>query len=253
MIKNWLRIILILTFFISISVYVNFKSENIPDPDSLYHIRHAWIYQTNGIFDSSFPWTQFSAIRIIGADLWYGFHVLLIPFTYISDLAVAIKIAAIFITFLVLASFYVALKNMDIKYSELWAIFFLFSSPAIITRMTMTRPHPLSLGLTALIFSFFYPAPSLSLPAGRQALDRHSEKGRAWYGTSSAILVLIFSFLLSWVHSSIFWFPIIVICTIVFFQWLNNQKVDAQKFIAFILGIAGGLIARPHQIGRAHV
>ncbi|MDO8496199.1 MAG: hypothetical protein Q7S43_01975 [bacterium] len=220
--RNWFKILLILTIFLGISIYVNFRPQNIPDPDSLYHIRHAWIYQTNGIFDSSFPWTQFSAIRTMGADLWYGFHILLIPLTYISELTIAIKIAAVFITFFVLASFYIALKNIDIKFSELWAIFFLFSSPVIITRMTMMRPHPLSLGLTALIFSFFYKGP--------------------------AILVLIFSFLLSWMHSSIFWLPIIAVCILVLFQWLNNQVVSTRKLIAFLVGIATGLIARPHPV-----
>ena len=220
--KNWVRILLILTTFLGISIYVNFRSQNILDPDSLYHIRHAWIYRTNGIFDSSFPWTQFSVIKTMGADLWYGFHVFLIPFTYISDLAVAIKLAAIFTTFFVLASIYVALKNLNIKLSGLWAIFFLFSSPTIIPRMMMVRPHPLSLGLTALIFSFFYTGPS--------------------------VLVFIFSFILSWMHSSIFWFPIIAVCALVLFKRLNNQKIDVHKLIVFLAGIAAGLMARPHPL-----
>ncbi len=220
--RSWLRILLILALFLGISIYVNFKSQSIPDPDSLYHIRHAWIYQTNGIFDSSFPWTQFSAIKTMGADLWYGFHILLIPLTFISDLTIAIKIASVFITFLVLASFYTAFKNIDIKFPELWATFFLFSSPAIITRMTMTRPHPLSLGLVALIFSFFY--------------------------QGSMALVFVFSFLLNWMHSSIFWFPIITVCVLIFFQWLNNQKIDIKKIIAFLGGTIAGLLVRPHPL-----
>src|SRR3989338_14989 len=219
---NRLKLLLILLFFLGISVYVNLRSENIIDPDSLYHIRHAWIYQTNGIFDSSFPWTQFWAIRIMGADLWYGFHVFLIPFTYIKDLAFSIKIAGISITFLVLVSFYLAFKNINIKFPELWVAFFLFSSPAILTRMMMMRPHPLSLGLTALIFSFFY--------------------------RGSAMLVFIFSFLLSWMHSSVFWFPIIAVCVLILVKRLNNQEIYVRKFAAFLGGIAAGLLARPHPL-----
>ena len=158
----------------------------------------------------------------MGADLWYGFHVFLIPLTYISDLAVAIKIAAVFITFLVLVSIYAALKNVGIKFSELWTIFFLFSSPALITRMTMTRPHPLSLALIALIFSFFY--------------------------RGSVILIFVFSFLLSWMHSAVFWFPIIMVCILVLFKRLNNQEINIRKFTAFLIGIAAGLMARPHPL-----
>ena len=205
--RKWLKIMLTLVIFFGISVYVNFKSQNFFDPDSFYHLRHAWIYQTNGVFDSSFPWTQFSAIKTMGADLWYGFHVFLIPFTYLSSLSAAIEVVSIFVTFLALASFYAAFKNIDIKYSELWSIFFLFSSPSIITRMTMARPHPLSLGLTALILSFFY--------------------------RGSAMLVFVFSFLLSWIHSAVFWFPILAVGFLALFKWLNNQEVDMRKLAAF--------------------
>lgn len=220
--KSWLKTALILAIFLSISAYVNFRSETIPDPDSFYHIRHAWIYQTNGIFDSSFPWTQFSTIRTMGADLWYGFHIFLIPLTSISDLSFAIKIAAFLITFLFLVSVYTALKNIKIELPELWTIFFLLSSPSIITRMTMTRPHPLSLGLIALIFSYFYKGP--------------------------AILVLIFSFILSWIHSSVFWFPIIAAGVLMLIKRLNNQQVEIYKFTALLGGIVTGLMARPHPL-----
>lgn len=220
--KNWLKLLLILSFFLGISMYANLKFQNIPDPDSLYHMRHAWVYRINGVFDSSFPWTQFSVIRVMGADLWYGFHVFLIPLTYISDLTIAIKIAAILTTFLVLASLYMALKNINVKFPELWAIFFLFSSPAIITRMTMTRPHPISLGLTALIFSFFV--------------------------RGSAIPVFVFSFILSWIHSSIFWFPVLVIGFLIIFQRLYGQAVNIRKIAAFSGGIVAGLMARPHPL-----
>lgn len=220
--KNRLEACLVLAFFLSISIYVNFKLQNISDPDSLYHIRHAWIYRTNGIFDSSFPWAQFSVIRTMGADLWYGFHIILIPLTYVNDLTIAIKLAAIFITFFVATSLYAALKNINVNFSGLWVIFFLFSSPSIITRMTMMRPHPVSLGLMALIFSFFF-------------------KG-------SAVLVFIFSFILSWIHSSIFWFPILVIGSLIIFQRLYGQAVNTRKIGAFWGGITAGLMIRPHPL-----
>ena len=49
------------------------------DPDGFYHIRHARVYRTQGLFDSGFPWARFSAIRDQASDLWYGFHVLHVP------------------------------------------------------------------------------------------------------------------------------------------------------------------------------
>lgn len=220
--RDWLKVLLVMAFFLGISVYVNFRSSNIPDPDSLYHIRHAWIYRVSGIFDSSFPWTQFSAIRTMGADLWYGFHIILIPLTYVNDLTAAIKLASVFITFLVAASLYAALKNIDVKFPALWATFFLISSPSIITRMTMMRSHPISLGLIALIFSFFI-------------------KG-------SAIRVFAFSFILSWIHASIFWFPVLIASFLVIFQRIYGQTINIRKVAVFLGGILLGLMARPHPL-----
>ena len=49
------------------------------DPDGFYHIRHARVYRTQGLFDNGFPWARFSAIRGQAGDLWYGFHVLHVP------------------------------------------------------------------------------------------------------------------------------------------------------------------------------
>lgn len=212
----------ILTIFLAISAYANFRSVNIFDPDSFYHIRHAWLYRVNGIFDSSFPWLQYSVVNSLGSDLWYGFHIFLIPFTYIADLTWAIKIAGLVITFLVLTACYITFKKLAIKFPAFWSIIFIFSSSKVLWRMIMTRPHPLSLVLTALIFGFFY-------------------SGSAW-------LVLLFSFLISWIHSAVFWFPIIAIAPLVLFKALNNQKIDLTKVAALLGGIVIGLLARPNPL-----
>ena len=55
-------------------------SPSTADPDGFCHIRHAWVYRTQGLFDSGFPWACFSAIRDQASDLWYGFHVPLVPY-----------------------------------------------------------------------------------------------------------------------------------------------------------------------------
>ena len=88
--------------------------------------------------------------------------------------------------------------------------------------MLMTRPHPISLGLIALIFSFFNNGPLLP--------------------------ILISSFLLSWFHSSFFWFPIATITPIIIFKWLNKEKIGITKISGLLISVAGGLMARPHPI-----
>src|SRR5262249_18679948 len=79
----------------------------IADSDSFYHIRHAWEYRIRGIGDSSFPWAQYSAVRTCGADIWYGFHLLMIPVTLLHPLlngiyggAFAVTVASLWLLFL---------------------------------------------------------------------------------------------------------------------------------------------------------
>ena len=220
--KKIIKALGIILLFLSVSTLLNFRIENILEPDSLYHIRHAWLYRTTGFFDSSFPWTQFSAVRTMGADLWYGFHILLVPLTYISDPALAVKMGGFVITFLVLISCYWAFRNLGIKFPEMWSIFFLLSSPAIMQRMTFTRPHPLSLALMALIFSFFF--------------------------SGSAAMIFVCSFILSWIHSAVFWLPLIIGSFVAVFNKLGKQKLEPSKFVALVAGIAAGLFARPNPI-----
>src|SRR3989344_4316759 len=78
--------------------FLHFQSPNIPDRDSLYYIRDAWLLRTNSLFDTQFPWTYYSSIRLLGSDIWYGGTLLLIPFTYFSNLFLGVKLAGVIFT-----------------------------------------------------------------------------------------------------------------------------------------------------------
>src|SRR5438874_6119855 len=67
------------------------------DADAFYHLKHAWVYRTGGLLQTAFPWTQYSAIRREAADLWYGFHVLLLPLTF-GDLVTGLRVGAFLVT-----------------------------------------------------------------------------------------------------------------------------------------------------------
>lgn len=221
-IKPWLSWLLIIFFFLSVAYFANFRSLNIYDPDSFYHIRHSWLYKELGLSYSEFPWVQYSVIQELKSDLWYGFHIFLLPFTYFDDLGLGIKIAGFTITFAVLLSLYLALRNLHVIYPAIWPFLFIFSSPLILYRMAMTRPHPLSLAFSMLIFSFLI-------------------RGRLWP-------VLVFSFLTAWIHSALFWFPLVVFFVIFIFKTAINQKIEVNKLIALVVGLTGGLFARPNPI-----
>lgn len=220
--RPWIGLVFVFLIFLTLALYANLRTDRIFDPDSFYHIRHARVLLENGIFNTEFPWTYYSTVRLAGSDMWYGFHILLIPFTYINNMALAIKIAGVFITFSVLVSCYFAFKNLGIKFPAFFSTFFILSSSAVLFRMAMTRPHPLSLGLLALIFSFF-------------------NSGSIW-------LVLIFSFLTGWLHSVVFWLPIVAVAPIVIFKKLNNQKVEITKIFVLLGGLITGMLARPNPL-----
>ena len=88
---NWAFLLLGL---VGLAVILQFSTSNAFDTDSLYHIKHSFLYRTEGIFSGAFPWTQYSVISTYAADLWYGFHILTLPLSWFSDLGTGIKLAA---------------------------------------------------------------------------------------------------------------------------------------------------------------
>ena len=105
--KEWIAILFL---FVAIASVFYSASPNIADPDGFYHLKHAQIYKDNGIFFKNFPWVQYSSINVLKSDLWYGFHILLIPFAG-SDSASGIKTAGIFLTIISLLFLWMMFKR----------------------------------------------------------------------------------------------------------------------------------------------
>ncbi len=72
--------------FVAIAAVFHLLSPNLLDLDSFCYIRLAWMYRDRGLLDGEFPWLPYSAIKDLSSSLWYGFGVVLIPFTYFDDL-----------------------------------------------------------------------------------------------------------------------------------------------------------------------
>src|SRR5262245_50073056 len=77
----------------------------IADLDAFYHLGHAAAYAEGSIFDTSFPWATQSAVADHGADLWWGFHVALLPLVALGSVAWGIRVGALALTVLVLGTF----------------------------------------------------------------------------------------------------------------------------------------------------
>ena len=145
-------IFLILT--IAVSIFLHFRSENIADSDSFYHFRHADIYRRSGLMISEFPWIAYSVIKEFASDIWYGFHVFLIPFTFLKDQVLGIKIAGTFLTATLLIILYWSLAKLKVSKKYFWPFLALFAAPNVLFHFAMTRPHILSTAFAILLFAF---------------------------------------------------------------------------------------------------
>ncbi|MDP3800053.1 MAG: hypothetical protein Q8Q90_01380 [bacterium] len=215
-----LSIILLLA---GIALALQFSTPNIADPDAFYHMAHAKVYAERGIFYNEFPWAQFSIIKDLKSDIWYGFHLFLIPFTYIKNGILGMKLAGAFITFLTLSGFYFALSKLKIKWPILWALVFVLATPDVMYRLTMTRPHNLSFALTAIIFALFL-------------------SSRKKYP------IFILGFIAAFLHSALSWLPLAVVILTSIVLKLRREPAKLNSVIYLALGIIGGLLARPNPL-----
>lgn len=212
---------------LAVSFYLHFNSEKIADPDSFYHFRHAALYAEGGLFSAGFPWIPYSIINKYSADIWYGFHVLLIPFVWIDDPLIGIRLAGVFVTASYLFVVYHVCRKLEIKLAPVWPFILLFSSAFLLHRLTMLRPHVLSLGLSMLL---------LTLLA--------SAKLRA---------VFLAAFALTWLHLSLFFVPIIVCAVYVSTKLLIEKSLAWRESLALIGGLIAGWLVRPNPFGAAQI
>lgn len=224
--RNWTGLAGALVLAVALSLFLHIQSWAIADPDGLYHFRHAWVYRTQGFFNSSFPWVQYSVIKGAGADLWYGFHFLLAPFTYIKDPLLALKTASFAATAAGVLLIFFSLKRLEIKWPHLWTVLFLTSAPDLFYRISALRPQLLSFGLSFLFFAYFF----------RPASGRRK---------SSAIFFVI-SFVSVWVHAALFWVNFIIFGAGSLMEKIFGKKLRLKEFLAAATGALFGFFLRPN-------
>lgn len=212
---------------LALSFYLHFHSDKFPDPDIFYHFRHAALYAANGPFDSEFPWARYSIIGQFAADIWYGFHVLLIPFVWLGDPLIGMRLAGVLVSAACLTLIYLVCLQLEIKAAPIWPFVMLFSSAFLLHRLTMLRPHVLSLGLSVLILAL--------LIAGRS---------RAVFLAAAA---------LAWLHLSLFFVPLIVLGVFAATKLLTEKRFAWGGSLALMGGLAAGWLLRPNPFGAARI
>ncbi|NIM07189.1 MAG: hypothetical protein GTN69_07295 [Armatimonadetes bacterium] len=226
-IRGLLGLILFAITAIAASTYVNRISSNIPDFDFFYHLRHASLYVSDGLFMKEFPWATYSIINRFAADIWYGFHLLLIPITLFPDPNSQIKATPVFILALFLLLFYLAARHSRFSYPYFWPFFLLFSAAVFVERLVQARPHVLSMGLTALLFSFII-------------------SGSIWG-------VFFVSLALTFFHLTFLWLAILIAVLITIVKLRTERTFEWRKPAVMILGLLAGWLVRPNPIGAAKI
>lgn len=206
--------------FVLVSAFFQFIIPNVADIDSFFYIRLASIYNDTGLLNTAFPWIQASVIKGLGSSLWYGFGVLLIPFTIFQDPALGIKIAGLLLTAGALFSFYLVLRKLAVKNPLFWTFFMFFAGPNSMNHLLRTRPQTLSLALLPLFFYFVL-------------------KKNFW-GT------LIIAFCVAWGHLNFAWLPVLVFIAIAMARLAVEKSFNWKGGLATVGGVLLGWLARPN-------
>jgi hypothetical protein len=210
---------------VALAAYLHLSLPNTPDRDGLYHYRHASLYWEHGPLTHGLPWSSYSVLSSIGADIWYGFHLLLAPFTLGRDPVRGVKLAGVFDLAALLVLVYAAMRFARMRLAFLWPLVVIGFSPYLLYRFVMTRPHVISTGFAALLLAC--------------AVD-----GSLWG-------IGLVSFAITFVHLGFFWVIPLIVGVVIFTKRVTEGKLDWREIAAAIAGGMVGWALRPDPIGAA--
>lgn len=222
-----LHFLLFLGAAFALSAYLQFRTPYFPDRDAFYHFGHALAYRERGPFYGAFPWASASVIRQYGADLWYGFHLALLPFTAAPDPIFGMKLAGACFLTVALGLYYWSLARLEVRWPAAGSLVLLFCGAPALLRCLALRPQVLTLGLSALLLSLLF-------------------RGRLRY-------VALVAALLTWLHLSFFWLALLVAGTVVLARLACERRWEWRPLVAVIAGVGVGWLLRPHPLGAAQL
>lgn len=219
-------------------------SPNFFEGDSLFYLRLAWLYRTRGFLDVQFPWLPYSAIHEFSSSLWYGFGMLLIPFTAFEDPVRGIKVAGVLFSSVALWIYYLAARRSRFRMALLWPCLLFFSAPNVLALFLMVRPQVLTLGLESLLFCY------LAQPRDVPGEVAHSDDDR---GPTSEMPVFLISLANTWVHLNFSWLVGFIAGVVVSVRWVVERRVAWRAVAAVVAGMLVGWFLRPDPLGAARL
>ena len=225
--RGWFHAACFLVAAVATSLIIRLSIPTVPDPDSFYHLRHAALYAERGLTLSAFPWLAYSVISRFGADLGYGFHVLILPFAWLRDPVLGARLAAALEIALAMVVFYWTMRRHAMAFAFAWPYMLIFFAPAIVYTVIQTRPQTLTMVSSALLLSFLL-------------------SGSAWgvFGASAAI---------SAIHLNAAAVVPVVVIVAAAVQAVVARQWEWRKWLAAALGVAAGWALRPNSLGAARL
>lgn len=208
-------------FLLSSLVFLTTQATlNLPDPDAFYHLKIAE-FLAHGTLIRDFPYAAFTVLTQYYYDQHFLYHIFLIPFTFIPQPFVGLKVATMLLGGGAVTAFYFLLRSFRAQVPALWTFLLLISGPLI---FRMSLPKAIS---TSLIFLF------IGITLAREG---------------KYLLMYVWSTLYVWAYGGFFILGVLI-GILIFTEILSNKKLTAKNIriiTAMVLGFATGLIINPY-------
>ena len=213
-------LIFIFFFFLILLAHL-FNGQFISSDDPYYHAKHALLIEQTGKPDLLESWLEFHFLSFAPADYWWGFHLGMAFFIHWLGLFLGVKVFVSLLAASVFLIFYLILNELRVKFSFLWVLFLLFSSPIFVYRLLLERPHLLAI--------IFLPLAFLVLIKGRNI----------W------LFFLSLLYTLSYVLA-----PLIIFQTLIYLaaDAYTNRRLGLKPLIASAGGVLAGAIIHPNSL-----
>ena len=133
-------------------LWIQFQSPDLYGVDGYYHIKVAQLYGSGelSLFGRTFPWMSFGNYGHLRADWQTGYHVLLVPFTWLG-LVFGAKLSAAIVAALTPLVIHGVLRARGVPLAWAFALGVCLTSQLFLGRVHLVRPAPLVVAFLILI------------------------------------------------------------------------------------------------------
>lgn len=228
--------------FLFLAIYYSFIQWNnyIGDPDGFYHAKMA-VFLREGTLLRKLPWMQYGSISQHFTDHQLLYHLFLVPFTYIKDPLIGVKVSAVVFSSLMGLSFYWLFKKLKIVWPWLW-VFLLISLADLNFRISLIKVNSWSLiFICLLIYGLYHRKSWLTFAVSFFFVWLYG-------GWPIAILIGSIFWLASKVYDHVHHKKIKLLRKKLVITWEEKNKFIAEpKILLFLLGgLVSGVVLNPY-------